>query len=64
MSSQNLGGRPTLPEQAKKDHEKLETRIDLAMSKLGLDAIKKFQAMFKDWDDLKENTKLQLIDLQ
>lgn len=56
------GGCPTLSEQAVNRHEETELRINLEMGRLGLEAIKKFKAMFKDWDNLKENTKLAVLD--
>ena len=58
----NLGGKPTIKQQAKNRHEEGEARYNLAMGKLLPDAIKKFEKLYKEeYDNLKHNQQLALI---
>jgi hypothetical protein len=58
----NLGGAPTLEEQAVNRHKEGEVRFDISMGKLMPDAIKKFQNLYKnEYENLKYNQKLDIL---
>lgn len=58
----NLGGRPTLSEQAENTHTKNEVRVDLAMGKMTDKVLKHLAKMVNGIANLKENTQLAVID--
>ena len=54
-------GCPDLNQQAVNRNEEAKLRLDLEMGKLAKDMIPLIKRMVKDWDKLKENTKLALF---
>ncbi len=62
MSGQpNLGGRPTLEQEADTKNTKSEVKVDLEMGKLTLKAVKHLTKMMNNVDTFKENTQLAIV---
>lgn len=60
--SKNLGGCPTLEQQASNRHTDAEIRVDLEMGKMTLKVIKHLAKMVNKIETYKENTQLTIID--
>ena len=62
MTTKRLGGRLALPEQAALDHERLETRIDLAMAKATPKLVEHFLWMVDNIAKQKDTIQMKLIE--
>ena len=62
MTTKRQGGRLSLPKQAELDHERLETRIDLAMAKATPKLVKHFLWMVDNIATQKDTIQMKLIE--